>query len=145
MTKSDHLQEQLKTCTRLIESKSHQELTRLLLCTVFQNNLVEERDYQSIIFNSSIEDLGLFSENLLEKKSLKSDDHEILVDCLISLMAIHNKDFRETIKSTFKAFMDKYDTKILELLESEIFKPLENPGAQVDEEDEEDIEISVDN
>lgn len=123
----------IDTISKLVKNKK-EKLSKLLSFFLFQNYKAIEKDHQTILFNQSLDDFTIFCENYNSGKNLNSDDVEILVDCLISLLGVVNKDIRELVKGVFEMFIDKYDLTTFELIESELFRLLDD-GRMKEEED----------
>lgn len=126
-------QSMINLIKNLLKNKK-EKLSKLLSFFLFQNYQAEEKDHQTILFNQSLDDFTIFCENYNSGKNLNSDDLEILVDCLISLLGVFNKDIRELVKNVFEMFIEKYDLKTFELIESELFRLLDE-GRIMDDED----------
>lgn len=58
------------------------------------------------------------------EKEAKTEDFEILVDLLISLLNISNKDLRSLLESIFREYLPHFDKEILNMVVKEILTPL---------------------
>lgn len=68
--------------------------------------------------------MEIFSENLIGDQ-LQVEDYEILVDCLISILSVENKEIRKLVEETFKHFLPVLKGETINLIVSEIFTPLD--------------------
>ena len=60
--------------------------------------------------------MNIFCSNDLESEKLKYSDIEILLDCLLSLIAVQNKDFRDLVKSVIIYYMKYYNKSSIEFI-----------------------------
>lgn len=142
--------QEVESLARKLQALGHENLSKIF-CFVHFKNDSSDLDHQSVVFNQCQNDLKTFCSYIASEK-VKDEDLEILVDCLISLLGVGNKQLRKLIEGTFREFMPLLKSEVIELVVSEIFTPLEltenllidetvESESDVDLDEKEDIEI----
>lgn len=138
---------QIVTDLELLQNKKSENLILINLILLFQNYQSEEQSIESLIFNQSIEDVVIFSQNFVSSEGkLDSSDFKIFTDVLISLLNCPSSEMRAVVKESFDNFLNLLDESIFELIENAVFTEVKT-GAENElmESEQEDLDESIEN
>ena len=124
------------------ENKKSDSLAVLNCFLMFQNYRAEEQGIESIVFNQSLEDVSIFSQNLINnEKSINSNDFRILTDVLVSLLNCPSHEIRELVRELFENLSYLVDENVFDVIENAVFREKnENDEEEEDNEQEEEEE-----
>lgn len=116
-------QNKLYELVESLESENHHNLAKLLAFTSFKNQ-VKNLDHQSVVFNQCQEDIKIFAEHLIKNK-INDEDTEILMDFLLSILSVENKELRKMVEECLKSNVSFLKQDTINHIVSEILTPLD--------------------
>ena len=117
-----------------LKDRRAESLAVLNAFLMFRNYRAQDQGVESLIFDQSVEDVSIFSQNFLSgEQNVNSGDFCILTDVLVSLLNCPSHEIREIVREVFESFSHLVNEQVFSIVENAVFK--EDAGAEAEDDD----------